>query len=295
MSGAVFSMFTELRGPEGFEGWYQGEVVDSPIPLTPLADGLEERAAQMRSTLKAAAGQTPSYPISANGNGIDPFLVAGVPTPLGSTVLLWLPQLNINSESLQYNFRLIWRIRNFEQLLATRKPFHGRNNDDGPSDDGSNRFTPAIGGAAWSAAAGVRLPIVCAQETIIYAQTEPAQGVVAPQNAYSTRYVVDSDLDFEPPIFPGFSSGQLVNAMVSQGLGANPAYGSPTHSVIPVMAKGDELVVLLSRASTGVLDNTWDFTGADSLVSYYLGRGYPVGTEYIKMPLGVYVATGVSP
>lgn len=287
-------MFDELRGPKGFESLYQGKSCSIPIVLSIRESGLDKQAEVQYERLRNAfLANGSSFPVAADGNGISPFLIAGLRVPQNSSVLILIPGINLPGDN-RYKYVLAWRIRSFASS-EENAPFHGRLSTLGPTDDGSLRFFPPVGGPAWTGKAQDRLPLPGGGDSLVYAQTEPT----APDTlAQQVCFQVISQVKYPfvaSPIFPGFTPSQFAYGELSQGLVKDP---SPTDSLVshvPIVtrAMGDELCVLVFRDAIGPSVN-WDFLagGTDELIGAFYGRGSArTGAKNI----GVMVATGVQP
>lgn len=291
-------MFSELLAPVGFQSLYQGQPANRPIVLSTSVTGLDEKASAQLSALKNIYSRTKTFPISSNGNGVSPFLVAGLPVPLFATVNLHIPGVNPGSATdppLRYKYVLIWRTRSFATAAGGGNPFHGRNSSLGQSDDGSLKFSPPIGGPAWSGTSVNRFPIIASGDSMDYVQAEPsATGTSAEDILYETITAIDPP-QILAPIFPGFVQGQLAYGDVSQGITQNPSASQSVvrHVTVTRRAYGDELVVLVYRNSD---ENTlnWNFEagGADENFPTFYGTGnVRDGTR----SAGLLVSTGVAP
>jgi len=291
------SFFTELRGPVGFESIYQGLPSTTPIILSDRPSGLDPDAEQQLGLLKNVYSQNGRvYPIVATGEGVSPYLIAGLPVPAMATALLWLPPLRSSPAVPNYQYQIIWRIRSFQTLRSKRRPFHGKNNKPGPSDSGKNNYLPPLGGPAWTGASQNRLPILAAEDTLTYAQAEPTVTGVAEQNLYWSNLVPIplGKATATAPVLRSLDGTTVVSGQVGQGILPNPPSAPPTHTCTTTLCKGDEMCVLVSRP-TSIDAPTWDFEGNDINVSRILGRGLLVSGAYIIIHAGVMVATGVSP
>lgn len=296
---AQASMFTELRAPDGFVDLYQGVSASTPIVLSARKSGLDPTAEAALAKLKGAYRSNPSFPIAAEGNGISPFLVAGTPVPLYSTVTLLIPGVQPGAATdppIRYKYILAWRMRTFATASLGRAPFHGRNSALGLSDDGSNKFSPAIGGPAWSGTAVDRYPVVAAGDSMDYVQTEPSStGTLAEDNMFEIVSVIDPP-SVNRPIFPGFSAGQVAYGDVSQGITQNPSASSSAvrHVAVTRRAYADELVVMVYRNTDGEFTLEWDFSpsGVDADFLTFYGSGNARSGE---RNAGIFVTTGVAP
>lgn len=296
---AQASMFTELRAPNGFESIYQGVSATTPVVLSPRSTGLDQLAEDQLSKLKNAYRTTGAFPIASDGNGISPYLVAGVPVPMLSTVTLLIPGVTpgvATDPPTRYRYALVWRMRTFATAAAGNKPFHGKNSSLGLPDDGSNKFSPMTGGPAWSGTSVDRYPIVAAGDSMDYVQTEPSStGTLAEEVIFETLTVIDPP-SLARPIFPGFYSGQVAYGDVSQGITENPSAASSAvrHVAVTRRAYGDELVVLVYRNAVSEFSLGWDFTpgGADASFLEFYGQG---NTRTGQRNAGLFVSTGVAP
>ncbi len=277
----------------GFTELYQGRPCTTPIVLSTERTGLDPRASLQFGILNEAFRRNGGvYPIAADGSGVSPFLVAGIPVPMYASVTLLIPGV---SSSVSYKYAIYWRVRSFETAADAQNPFHGENSEPGPTDDGSNKLSPPAGGAAWSGTSTVRFPIVASGDSLVYAQTEP--GVLdtyAEQNLYQVITVPDQPY-VPPPIFPGFGSSQIAYGDISQGLTQNPGVltGAVRHIPIITRAFGDEMVVTVFRDSVDGSPN-WDFSpgGADVNFPTFYGQGQARTGATGK---GILVFTGVAP
>lgn len=289
------SFFTELRGPVGFESLYQGQSCTIPIILSTSETGLDQDAGAQFGRLKQVYSQNgKQYPIVASGEGISPYLICGLPVPAMSTALIWIPALETSVSNPAYQYQFIWRIRSFKTAGSRRRPFHGRNSRPGPEDSGQNNYIPALGTAAWTGASALRYPILAAEDTLVYAQTEPTGGASAEANVYWLRNTPHINSDYVPPFVQSIDGANFAYGQVSQGLLPNPTYGIPSHLPVTTMCKGDELCILVSRPAAGEL-STWNFNGIDSSISSIYGRGILVNGAYVQINAGIMVATGVTP
>lgn len=296
MTQALSSIFAQLRGYDGFEEIYSGRSVAYPIPLSTKSNGLDPDAAEeYQKLLSGYRSNGGSFPIGGvNGNGYSPFLLAGLPVPLYSTVTAWLPPLNITANNPKYQYQFVWRMRNAQTALGKGIPFHGQNNGFGFRDSGENNFLvggPA--GPAWLGTAQDRFQLIASEDSLLYAQTEPTGGAIADKNLYWVQTVPASATQYLPPLLPGFAAGQVAYGQISQGLVPDGTYGAPSHIPVTLRAMGDELIVMVNRTA-GAAAN-WNFATVDLAVSQVLGRGILIGSTYEKVNAGVLITTGVAP
>ena len=287
-------MFEELRGPKGFEALYQGRPCTTPIVLSTSQTGLDPQANQQYEKLKQAYSRNGRvFPIASDGNGISPFLIAGLSVPIFSSVLILIPGVSLSVGN--YKYVIAWRVRSFQAESRQQEPFNGRLVTNGPPDNGQGRLSPPPAGAAWTGTSQDRLPIPAGADSMVYAQTEPtAPDTLADQVAY--QVITDLKAPYvPPPVFAGFASGQIAYGEMTQGLLANPGITDSLVSHVPIMTRslGNELCVLVYREAIGELD-TWNFEagGVDVNIPTYYGAGNPrTGSR----SAGILVNTGVAP
>lgn len=249
-----FGIIRTLRPFDTFATVYQGVSALTPINLS------EEGIA-----LDPQAGKT----------GYDPRLIKAVEVPLGSRVIMWLPQVGF-VESVgppvlgPYRFQFLWRLRNTFDYRQTRQPYHFPKQAQGVEDT-----TPVTGGA--------RVVIPAANNTTTYIQPEPAGAL-----ARAIQNVRSEDLNFGAvnnlsPLLPDGSTG-----VIQQGLAdpvAIPSAIAPFYQVHEIQVLGDELLISVLRDDS--VEANWDFTGtADALFNTLFSAGNDIG---------VYVTVGTAP
>ena len=261
----------------------------------------------------------------AGKEGYDPNLLAGIPVPMGSKVMLWLPRLSrplYGQVTPDYNYQLVWRVRSLtEQNLD-------------PARQRVGHFGQRLQGVAQIAAAeasvdsaGPRFIIPAAVETVQVVNSEQLiedprnatdslvvqkgipEGTISPEPAtvdvnsarFNTKGVGSTYNAPPSQNFPGPESQQKLGAsgLLSQGYYSdgngtasgsdnNAAYSAgPQFNILETTAKGDELLILLSRSIT---DGIWNFSGNDRGLSDMLGTA--AGSRGIIPGLGIYVFTG---
>ena len=290
-------MSAELKAPVGFETLYQGRSCDIPIILSTSRTGMDPQAEKTFSALKNEFNKTKSYPIQSDfSNGIGPFLVAGTPVPMFASISLHIPAILAlkGEEYVPYVYRIAWRVRTFATSVSGNgSAFHARNSSLGPDYNGAGQvFNPAPG-VPWSGKCSARLPIYAADNSIVYAQTEPTTNDAAFQNvyaSYSRPIRVDGLTTNNLPLLPAFESGQYATGEITQGFSSTVG-GKIGHVTYLERSLGDEMVVLVYREPTSV-DDTWDFGGSDFLFTnfYSFDKTAGRGRNY-----GLLVNTGVAP
>lgn len=304
MSDAQYGFFKVLRGYENFEDIYQGLTVDANvIPLGTTKLGLDPEAADLLGKLRADYRAQGAYPVDAPGNGISPFLMEGVPVPIGSTLKLWLPRITFaaSRSTTRYFYLIAWRIRSAQAYERNqRSQFHSPFDGAGPSDDGSNDMDDSLGGAKLGSLASARRIMYSGWTSSRYAQTEPTStGDFATQRVYPTKYTVDLSTPIYRTSYPGIASGTVSYGNFSQGIYTDPTYAdiAPFFDILNVPCEGDELLICLGRENDGEAYSTWDFTDAtqDQIVSRMFGRDGYTNAQGKTVPLsefGVLVASG---
>jgi hypothetical protein len=260
-----FSIKRILRPYKGFEQVYQGVTARRPICFC-------ER-------------NQPFDPIAARGTpGYDPNLVYGIPGNMGVRATIEFPILFwiANQTTVRrYQYSLTWRLRNTRDHNSNpnqRVPYHVAKSGAGVAE--TNPPNP-----------GPRVPIYGVNETAVYAQAEPAYAPNPdPAVAVLRKVVVEPQFSLDlPPLMPDGNIG-----VIQQGiLAPNPQYlhTSAYFHNHETQAIGDDLVISVSRDTSG--GGTWDFApgGADYAFSTFFGNGF--GVEYED--LGILLSWGVSP
>lgn len=288
LADAQFSIAHVLRPYTDFETTYQGQPASDRIMVSEVIEGPGGEPRDQLALLR-----TP---------GIDPNLVRGLATPMGSRVLIWLPKivpdntLAIGATPIRYIWTLEWRMRNVFDNRQTRSGWHFPKQGQGVPD-------------TTSGAPEARTVLPSANQTVVYTQPEPlgVTGTVA-QNARVESYTVGGQFPgaappFGNPLMPGGATGAIQQGILDPAVFPGSAYGATSSyfQLIETQAAGDELMIGLTRdvPDTGVFPD-WDFTqnpgSFDRDVSIFLGVGTTVGTPTGPFPdLGVYVLTGCSP
>jgi len=298
LADAQFTVATVLRPFEGFEFVYQAQSIFTPIVFP--------------GTLDEDAGNP----------GFSPYLLRGTPVPMGAKVQLWIPAVVGASEGgpvFDYSYLLIWRLRNVGDFQRRQRPYHLSKESFGASDT-------LLAGSASAPYREFVLP--AASETVVYQQPEPVAGspvTVAPGvgvGALRTEKIeVASDLtEILPgvglPFLPPNAAPPFANGFPSTGGGTNTIpLGAYEQGVIDprnsdlapswlfrpyfTVAKGDELIIAVSRGNNFESALQWDFHGPDFQFSNLYGTNAfpPSGTTSHKPfpDLGIYMFTGSNP
>lgn len=253
------STATILKPMTGFEQKYQG----APVLFNPIA---------IPGNLDRLAG-LPGY---------DPNLLAGVPVPVGSTALLYIPRVLpvYGSNSPNYVYTFVWRMRAQAEAVA-----------DGNLQLSGNlgqrlQGVPEVSGNS----PGPRYVLPAAMDTITFTDAEPVSpGTFAGQNIRGLQEEFFGG-EWQAPLAPSFPNGSGTNpaaklnnaGIVSQGLYPDTAIsgigsdyaragwrGGPNYSAITKPIKGNELIILVTRESG--TDTSWDFAGPDAEFSEFYG------------------------
>ena len=303
-----FSMTRTLRGFDGFEDYYQNTGASKFIWLSDQKSGRDPEALKAFMSLRqeyTRQGKTFSPELTANATGIDPFLMAGIPTPIGAQVMLWLPfTANPVSGSLEYVSG--WRLRSVSHYNLTRNPYHFSEDGDGRTDDGSLvvqqmglGLTPIFTGVAQT-----RRFIPAAWQTVRFAPTFPGVGEIATERLKQEAFMDPVPLNIvdvgDMGYLPGIVADSKVRPTVMQGFVPNVGY-VPTFHPLVIRALGDEMIIGVRPQNTA--EAQYDFNDDEIEISYLFGRnGYDAnaddqfGTPLVpNTQLGVYVSTGAAP
>ena len=116
---AQFGVARVIKPFPGFESVYQGQPVSTPIAFP--------------GTLDDDAGKP----------GFDPNLLKGIPVPLGSKILLWIPTAFNQTPAgdfqnvVDYKYKFLFRLRNLRDFRESRKAYHFPKNSPGENDGAS--------------------------------------------------------------------------------------------------------------------------------------------------------------
>lgn len=235
--------------------------------------------------------------------GYDPFLLAGLSVPMGSRVTVWLPRLGpiaYNGVTAPfYNYQFVWRLRSLEssvqdpgrllsQHFGVDRP--GRNQDPGAS--------PSFTGDP-----GPRVLIPTAFESVQVVDSVLQDPRLV--DVSSAVYQVQPPSNYSAPLAPNYpgslplalkagAAGMVGQGFFGNGNGAplptngNAGFsGGPQYQIVDTTAKGDELLILLSRPPAGspLPNPNWEFNSID------VGLASLLGTE---SSIGIYVLTGTN-
>lgn len=319
-----FGIVKVLRGYSDFEDQYQGKRIQgNVIWLSDRKDGKDPQAAvafkKLQSEVDKNGGVIPGGGLTSNDTAINPWFQRGLPVPLGSTVIVYLPYAaGVGTQGevtypLPFQYVVAWRNRSSSVNALQRQPYHSAFDGLGEPDDGRNAAFTATGVASpiFSGQATARRVIQAFWDPLRYAQTEPAAGDLSVEdvwaNSFRTNPSGDLTLAPQPPLFPYFKTVPPA---------PNPTYGSlgqgaiknntldryPNYVPVSLKAKGDEMMIgVMMDTSATISIPTFDFDNNAFLLSVFFGRsGYVTGNASLATPLkqnkslGVFVTTGSS-
>jgi hypothetical protein len=266
---AQFGVARILRPFAGFVDVYQGQPASTPIMLTEVADPPGGTALD-----PFAQTRTPGYSSK---------LIRGVEVPIGSRVILWLPNIVAydigTSTIIRYQWTLCWRLRNTFDYRNARMPYHYPKQGAGIAETGAD--------------AGERVVIPCATQTLPYSESpEPTGALDNVVTNLRNEAVTTGATPLSNPLLPDGSDGYF-----QQGLGdpnVSPVFSLPLYQLHEVQAVGDELLIGLTRDATLLPD--WDFGTPlinDWQVNLCLGGSGAAAPP--RPDIGVYVMTGTAP
>lgn len=269
MSNAVV-----LKPPVGFENVYQGRsVAQFPIAIPGTLD------------------------FRAGAQGYDPNLIGGIPIPLGSRLLLWLPQFIVNEgvEEIPYRFRILWRLRVVADAADAAERSRSSSDPRVPRGLQGHLAGPSVGAQTDGGVSGTpgqnRIIVPACVNSVGYEQTEPASETgIATLNLYHEEVLVGGQ-SFDPTGPPILNAGGTFG-VVSQGIypDTNADLIGPSFLPFQTDAFGDEYMLLVHRAAGG--EPNWDFAagGQDFQISQLFGTAG--GSREVIPALGVYALQG---
>ena len=307
LADAQFTVASVLRPFDGFEARYQGHSTFTPIVFP--------------GTLDDDAGKP----------GFSPYLLKGLPVPMGAKMALWFPAVVGSVEGslpvFDYRYLLIWRLRNVGDFQRRRLPYHLSKEAFGAPDSYLAPSSPD------------RFVLPAATETVVYQQPEPAlpsppiPGIITAQgpsqgNLRTELIDVPTDLSeglvtaglplLPPNAAPNFAStfpmppttppppnginplGAFQQGIIDPAV-SNLAPGSLFRPYYTI-AKGDELMIACYRNNTLTefpSSQKWDFGSFDAQFSNLYGtNAFPPPGQKSHKPfpdLGIYVFAGSNP
>lgn len=250
-SEAQVGISSILRPPNNYRTDYERKAVDSesgfPLYLT-------------------SGGQLAD---EAGNPGYDQNLMRGLAVPMGSELILWIPNLvwtDGAGATFPYEYMLIWRLRNVFDHRQSRIPYHFRGSEGSPD----TRPT---------AAPPERTLIPAAYDTIVYDQSAPlvtAQRAIQSARAQDVQFAA-TQLQGAALDFAG------TEGAVQQGVYDPTAVASatrPSYMTYRVKALGDELLLGIKRPS-GTPESGWAFGGVDLNLATFLGDSTSKNGVYV--------------
>lgn len=234
LSDAQMGMFQVIRPMPNFESIYQGLAGTIPIAFP--------------GVLAPEAGRP----------GFDPNLLAGIPVPLGSRLLVQIPMtIDQYVPVADYAYQFIWRTRNqtavAEAILAGRQasPYHL------PSE--------APGRKEFASATDDLFFIPAASDVEVFEQPEPGVGA-ATLNVKQQRYIPQITSAWVQPRTPSGAAGIWQQGAYQFSTAVDPS--GPSWVPLWLDASGDEMMILVYKVNSGV---NWDFSGVDLAFSNTYG------------------------
>lgn len=253
MQDAQMGMIRIIRPFDGFEAVYQGQPGTVPIAFP--------------GTLDPDAGKA----------GLATNLLAGIPVPLGSRVLLQIPMTAWEDEGVvtlvsEYEYQLVWRMRNQQtfnmaaqagrQVAAYHLPSQALGRD-------QLAFVPG------------------SIDVEIFEEDAPSSGAarlnVVPQR-YRPKVVPEA---WQQPLLPNGAEAAWQQGTYS-AQGSTQSSG-PTWVPLWLDAGGDELLILAYKINTDV---PWDFTTYPGDLAFTNTYGTNDGTLKNNPNLGILVSIG---
>lgn len=259
MADAQFGAARVVKPFPGFESRYQGLPGTTPIALPGVLDSL------------------------AGKPGYDPNLMAGVPVPMGSKLMLWFPSVigggsagPGQSITWPYRYEIRWRLRNLSDFQSNRAAYHFPKQSLG---ENSQFVIPA------------------AKNVILFEGGRNADNL---QSNFVSNRTVASVESYEfttfsgpPPVMPNGQLGALEQGLGGTGSGGPTDNQNAAYNVIDIDARGDEMIIFVTKPPD---QGPWDFTQGPGLINDQLfSRFYGGGTGKILPDLGIYAFSGSNP
>lgn len=270
LADAQFSVARIFRPFEGFETVYDNQPSRRPIMVP--------------GTLDPDAGQP----------GFRDNLVAGIPVPMGSKVMLWIPTIFLNAGGdppdlliVPYRYQFIWRLRNLKDFQNRRAAYHFPRQSPGA---GGNTIVPAA----------QRVLTFEGAETVFNSNTTPSASMFSQETFTTSRAVLERlELVSQTPLPPFLPSG-ATDAAYQQGIATFTGVDleeTVTFNAIQMDAEGDELLIAIDRLGPEgnfTSDPNWDFSNPNG-IDFGLSLFFGSGSGSVLRDLGIYVFTGSNP
>lgn len=269
LADAQFSVARIFRPVSGFETIYDGQSSRRPIMIP---GGLDQDA-----------GKT----------GFRSNLIAGIPVPMGSKIMLWIPTIFQNTGGdppdllvIPYRYQFIWRLRNLTDFKNRRASYHFPRQSPGAN---NNVVVPAA----------QKVMTFETSEQTFNSNATPAASMFSAESFTTSRSVLERiEMVSQTPLPPLLTGG--ADGAYQQGVASFTGVSveeTVTFNCIQMDAEGDELLIAMDRlGGEGEVasSETWDFSnpnGTDFGVSLFYGTG----SGSTIRDLGIYVFTGSNP
>lgn len=230
--------------------------------------------------------------------GFDPDLLRYVDVPLGSRILVWIPQVYSPGDPPAqpvYRYRFKWRLRNVTDYRNRRIPFHVGRQFPG-EDDTTDAANPQ------------RLIIPAGTNTVIVNQAEETDALNPTQKENVRREalnviasVIDDDYGAGGRTLLPTAAGGTTIGVDQQGI-VDPAAFAPLTDIPTVPGfvpfffdcMGDQLLIEAARNTAETAGATWDFSGVDAPFSNIYGTNVAGPVHDRFEGVGIYLLTGTA-
>jgi len=252
LSDAQMGMFQVIRPFSGFEAVYQGQ--DGTIPIA------------FPGTLDPDAGKP----------GMNASLLAGIPTPLGSRLLLQIPMTGYLGESgvvltSGYEYQFVWRTRNQGWFSAAAA---------------GNRQVSAYHLPSEEVGRNAEFFIPGTSDVEVFEQAEPVSGA-ATLNVLQQRYRPKITTGWVQPLLPNGAAAAWQQGTYKST--TSPEALGPSWVPLWLDASGDELLILAYKVTSG---EPWDFANTSADLAF----SNTYGTNHGGLPnnpnIGIILSTG---
>lgn len=261
LADSQFSVARVVKPFPGFEAVYSGQLSSIPIAFP--------------GTLDPDAGKA----------GFDPNLLEGIPVPLGSKILLFIPTIfNLsglgNPNPVDYEYKFFWRLRNLRDFRESRKAYHFPRQSVGADD---------------------QFVIPASQHGIVFEgarDTDSAGGI----GSFSSGTFAVESLRFTTLLGQSPLTPTGVAASYQQGLGELVGNKRVSFNPLWLDCAGDELLIEVTRPAIPLLENSefWGFDDTTGPGDPNVDRGFSdlYGSGGVGGPfpdLGIYIFSGSNP
>jgi hypothetical protein len=210
------------------------------------------------------------YDTNAGKPGYAPHLIRGLSVPVGSRIILWLPQIPTFPRSTpgerSYTFHIGWRLRNLFDYRTGRIPYHLARQAEGEPETVTDP--------------GTRVVLPAAGHSIVYNKTQPTFPASVINEVIGEELMIG-----HPEMF-----GHHPDDVIQQGLFDSASYpfaADPSFMTYDLRAMGDEMLISITRPYDKASNfNDWDWTDWDrGLHAFFSGSS----------AAGVYAMIGSAP